>query len=153
MPENRNVPVWISEMLASPEQHLWEKPDPQHTFRGRLDGTRARSDEVVYEDEEVFAFRHNVDPSAEEWWEVHVVIIPKKWVPTILDLGLGDAGLWHRLIAGIQKVALRLGLYDKGFMIRMGVLPPYQHTEHVHIHILSGKHSSPVIDGPMPDVG
>ena len=45
-----------------------------------------------------------------------------------------------------------MGLYDKGFMIRMGVLPPYQHTEHVHIHILSGKHTSPVVDGPMPDV-
>ena len=33
------------------------------------------------------------------------------------------------------------------------VLPPYQHTAHVHIHILSGKHTSPVIDGPMPDAG
>ncbi len=90
--------------------------------------------------------------SKEEWWEIHVVIIPKKWIPTILDFGLGDAKIWHRLIAGIQKVALTLGLYDKGFMIRMGVLPPYQHTAHVHIHILSGKHTSPVIDGPMPDV-
>ncbi len=37
-------------------------------------------------------------------------------------------------------------------MIRMGVLPPYQHTEHVHIHILAGKHTSPVVDGPLADV-
>jgi hypothetical protein len=37
-------------------------------------------------------------------------------------------------------------------MIRMGVLPPFQHTEHVHIHILSGKHNAAVVDGPLPDV-
>jgi hypothetical protein len=36
-----------------------------------------------------------------------------------------------------------LGLHETGFMVRMGVLPPYQHTEHVHIHILSGKHDAP----------
>jgi histidine triad (HIT) family protein len=144
---------WISELISGPEQRTWEKPDPEHTFRGRLDGTRAKADEVVYEDDDVFAFRHNVDPSREEWWEVHVVIIPKKWVPTLLDFGIGDAKLWARLVAGIQRVALLLGLYEKGFMIRMGVLPPYQHTEHVHIHILSGKHTAPVVDGPMPDAG
>jgi histidine triad (HIT) family protein len=144
---------WISELIASPAQRVWEKPDPQHTFRGRLDGTRAKADEIVYQDDDVFAFLHNIDRTKEEWWEVHVVIIPKKWIPTILDFGLGDAQIWHRLIAGIQKVALGLGLYEKGFMIRMGVLPPYQHTEHVHIHILSGKHNSPVVDGPMPDAG
>jgi histidine triad (HIT) family protein len=143
---------WISELLSGPEQRVWEKPDPEHTFRGRLDGTRAKADEVVYEDDDVFAFRHNIDRSKEEWWEYHVVIIPKKWVPTILDLGLGDAKIWHRLIAGIQRVAIALGIYDKGFMIRLGVLPPYQHTEHVHIHILSGKHTSPVVDGPLADV-
>jgi histidine triad (HIT) family protein len=147
-----HMTIWVSELISSAEQKHWEKPDPEHTFRGRLDGTRAKADEVVYEDEEVFAFLHNIDRSKPEWWEIHVVIIPKKWFPTILDLGLGDARIWNRLIAGIQKVALKLNLYEKGFMIRMGVLPPYQHTEHVHIHILSGKHTSPVIDGPLPDV-
>ena len=154
MPEaSACMPHWISEMITSPEQRVWEKPDPEHTFRGRLDGTRERLDEVVYQDDDVFAFRHNIDRTKDEWWEIHVVIIPKKWIPTILDIGLGDAAIWHALVAGIQKVALALGLYEKGFMIRMGVLPPYQHTEHVHIHILSGKHTSPVVDGPMPDAG
>src|SRR5579884_3439210 len=102
----------LSELISGPEQHKWEKPDPDHTFRGRLDGTRAKADEVVYQDDDVFAFSHNVDPTREEWWEVHVVIIPKKWVPTILDMGLGDAHLWNKLIAGIQKVAIALKLYE-----------------------------------------
>lgn len=142
----------LSEVISGPAQHQWEKPDPDHTFRGRLDGTRAKADEVVYQDDDVFAFKHNVDPSREEWWETHVVIIPKKWIPTILDIGMGDSAIWNKLIAGIQKVALALDLADKGFIIRMGVLPPYQHTEHVHIHILSGKHTSPKVDGPLAPV-
>lgn len=142
----------LSQLLSGPAQHAYEKPDPNHTFRGRLDGTRAKADEVVYEDDDVFAFKHNVDSSREEWWEVHVVIIPKKWVPTLLDMSLGDAHIWNKLIGGIQKVAASLGLTEKGFIIRMGVLPPYQHTEHVHIHILSGKHNSPVTDGPLASV-
>jgi histidine triad (HIT) family protein len=153
MPEAKAAMAqWVSEMICSDHQRVWDKPDPTHTFRGRLDGTRAKADEIVYQDDDVFAFRHNVDRTREEWWEVHVVIIPKKWIPTILDFGLGDAQLWDRLIAGIQKVALLLNLYEQGFVIRMGVLPPYQHTEHVHIHILSGKHTAPVLDGPLPDV-
>lgn len=143
----------VSELLSGPAQKQYEKPDPDHTFRGRLDGTRAKADEVVYQDEDVFAFKHNVDPSREEWWEVHVVIIPKKWVPTLLDISIGDAYLWNKLLGGIQKVAASLGLYENGFIIRMGVLPPYQHTEHVHIHILSGKHNSPVTDGPLAPIG
>jgi histidine triad (HIT) family protein len=133
---------FLSQLITTGPQQQWGKPDPEHTFRGRLDGTRATPDDVVYEDDFVFAFRHRVDPTLEKWWEIHVVIIPKSWIPTILDFGVGDIELWQKLIEGIQKVAMILGLQKTGFMIRMGVLPPYQHTEHVHIHILAGKHDA-----------
>jgi diadenosine tetraphosphate (Ap4A) HIT family hydrolase len=142
----------ISELISGPAQQQWEKPDPTHTFRGRLDGTRAKADEIVYEDDDVFAFRHNIDRSKEEWWEYHVVIIPKRWYATLFDFGIGDERVWNRLIAGIQKVAIALNLWEQGFMVRMGVLAPYQHTEHVHIHILAGKHTSAMLDGPFPAV-
>lgn len=135
--------TFLSQLLASGAQRVWEKPDPDHTFRGRLDGTRANADDVVYEDDFVFAFRHRVDPTLQTWWEIHVVIIPKKWIPTVLDFGVGDVDLWCKLLEGIQKVAMALDLHEKGFMIRLGVLPPFQHTEHLHIHILSGKHNEP----------
>jgi histidine triad (HIT) family protein len=135
--------MFLTDRICTGEQKQWSKPDPTHTFRGRLDGTRARADDVVYEDEYVFAFRHRVDPTLQKWWEVHVVIIPKRWIPTLLDFGVADNLLWCKLLEGIQKVAMILELDKKGFMIRLGVLPPYQHTEHVHIHILSGKHNEP----------
>jgi diadenosine tetraphosphate (Ap4A) HIT family hydrolase len=139
----------LSRYLTRDREMVWTKPDPDHTFRGRLDGTRATPDEVVYEDDHVFAFRHRIDPTRDEWWETHVVIIPKKWYPTLLDLGVADVKLWCALVEGIQKVALKLGLYENGFQLRSGVLPPYQHTEHIHIHILAGKHNSPGVDGPL----
>lgn len=103
---------------------------------------RATPDDIVFEDDHVFAFRHRIDPTLHKWWEIHVVIIPKKWIPTILDFGIGDVEIWHKLMHGIQKVAMILDLHRKGFMVRFGVLPPYQHTEHVHIHILAGKHEA-----------
>jgi diadenosine tetraphosphate (Ap4A) HIT family hydrolase len=134
---------FLSQLITSGEQQQWSKPDPTHTFRGRLDGTRATPDDVVYEDDYIFAFRHRVDPTLQKWWEIHVVIIPKAWMPTILDFGVGDIELWLKLIEGIQTVSMILGLHKRGFTVRMGVLPPYQHTEHVHIHILSGKHDAP----------
>lgn len=142
----------LSHLLTRGRELVWTKPDPTHTFRGRLDGTRATPDEVVYQDDQVFAFRHRIDPSREEWWEIHVVIIPKTWYPTLLDVGVGDVKIWCALIEGIQKVALKLGLFETGFQLRTGVLPPYQHTEHVHIHILAGKHNSPGVDGPLSHV-
>ena len=145
---------FLSQLITSGPQQEWEKPDPTHTFRGRLDGTRSIPNDVVYEDEFVYAFRHRIDPSLAKWWEIHVVIIPKRWVPTLLDFGIADIELWQKLIEGIQKVSMILGLHEKGFMVRMGVLPPYQHTEHVHIHILSGKHDAPgtTVAAPTPAV-
>lgn len=144
--------AFLSQHITTGDQTKWEKPDPNHTFRGRLDGTRAQADDIVYQDDHVFAFRHRVDPTLQKWWEVHVVIIPKKWIPTVLDFGVGDLELWCKLIEGIQKVAMLLDLHKAGFMIRLGVLPPYQHTEHVHIHILSGKHNAPgeAVAAPTP---
>jgi histidine triad (HIT) family protein len=146
--------TFLSQHITNGSQQQWEKPDPTHTFRGRLDGTRATPDDVVYEDDFVFAFRHRIDPTLQKWWEIHVVIVPKKWVPTILDIGVGDVDLWHKLIEGIQKVSMILGLHAKGFTVRFGVLPPYQHTEHVHIHILSGKHEAAEasLGAPTPTV-
>lgn len=66
----------LSEVISGPEQHHWEKPDPGHTFRGRLDGARAKADEVVYQDDDVFAFNRRF-------------------------IGLGDAATWNNLIVGL----------------------------------------------------
>jgi histidine triad (HIT) family protein len=140
----------LSRLISGPQQKIYTKPDPTHTFRGRLDGSRATPDEVVYEDDDVFAFRHRIHEEDEHYWEIHVVVIPKKWIPTLLDMSLGDDHIWLKLLGAIQKIAFALKLYETGFKIRAGVLPPYQHTEHVHIHILAGKHTGADPDASVP---
>lgn len=114
----------------------WEKPDPDDSFRGILNGKRSHT--VIYEDKRVFAFHPDVD-SKNVNWEIHVVLIPKKVIPTLLDLGIADAQIWCALLNGVQMVARRLNLYKKGFVLKVNVLPPYQHTPRLHLHILSGK--------------
>jgi hypothetical protein len=42
------------------------------------------------------------------------------WVPTILDFGVGDVQLRHKLIEGTSRFVL-------------ACCPRYQHTEHIHI--------------------
>ena len=49
---------FLTHVICDEAQRRYEKPDPDHTFRGRLDGTRQKADEVVYEDDLVFAFKH-----------------------------------------------------------------------------------------------
>jgi histidine triad (HIT) family protein len=139
----------LSRLISGPDQKNYTKPDPEHTFRGRLDGSRTTPDEIVYQDDDVFAFRHRVHEDLPHYWEFHVVVIPKRWVPTLLDMTLGDEVIWLKLLGAIQKIAFANGLYESGFMIRAGVLPPYQHTEHVHIHILAGKHNASESDASV----
>ena len=123
----------LSRLISGPEQKDYTKPDPDHTFRGRLDGTRATPDEVVYEDDDVFAFRHRIHDELEHYWEIHVVVIPKKWVPTILDIGLGDAQIWLKLLGAVQKIAFAMDLYKTGFKISHGrpaALPAHRARAH-----------------------
>ncbi len=63
-----------------------------------------------YEDARVLAFHHPRPPS-----EVHVVVIPKSHVPSILDPGAADADLLRSMVHAIQTVARELGLDRTGF--------------------------------------
>jgi len=67
---------------------------------------------------------------------VHILLIPKRHITTVLDLRPEDSGLVMRLLEAIQIVARKLGLDERGFYIRANVMPPFQHTGHVHIHLL-----------------
>lgn len=132
--EHEHIPTHTELLRGGPIE--WEKPDPDHTFRGILDGTRGCT--PIYEDDLVFAFHADVD-TKDANWERHVVIIPKRPVPCLLDMGIRDNDVWCALLNGIQVVARKLNLHKTGFIVRANVLPPYQHTPHVHLHILEGK--------------
>ncbi len=92
----------------------------------------------VYEDEEFFAFR-DIHPGA----PVHVLIVPKKPVPTIIDAEEADAALLGRLLLAANAVARQLGIARTGFryVVNYGEDGGLE-VPHLHVHILGGRRLS-----------
>ncbi len=89
----------------------------------------------VYENDQVLAFDdiHPVTP-------VHVVIVPKKHVATLVDLKPGEAGLSEALLLGAVEVARIKGVAEKGFRFVINCNKEGgQVIFHLHAHILAGR--------------
>lgn len=84
----------------------------------------------VWEDQHVLAFHHPQPQS-----EIHVVVIPKKHVPSILDAMALDGALLSSMIKAIQEVARALGLDRDGFYVRANAAAPGV-TPHMHWHVI-----------------
>ena len=84
---------------------------------------------VVWQDERVLAF-HHPRPQA----EIHVVVIPKQHIPSLMDPLALDGELLISMLRAVQEVARALGLDQEGFYVRanaagLGVTP------HMHWHV------------------
>jgi histidine triad (HIT) family protein len=94
----------------------------------------------VYEDEEMLAFR-DINPAR----PVHVLLIPKKHISSLMSATPEDAPVLGRMLAKANEIAVAEGSPD-GFRViinngRVG----QQEVPHLHIHIVGGP--EPV--GPM----
>ncbi len=89
----------------------------------------------VYEDDDVFAF-HDINPAA----PIHFLIIPKKHIASLADVGPEDAALLGKLMTLVPKLAKENGCED-GFrtIINTGKNGG-QAVGHLHIHVLGGPH-------------
>src|SRR5512134_184426 len=67
---------------------------------------------VVYQDEETVAF-DDITPQA----PVHTLVIPKRHVAAVQDLGEADQALLGRLLLACRKVAMDKGLAETGYRI------------------------------------
>jgi histidine triad (HIT) family protein len=85
--------------------------------------------EAVWEDERVLAF-HHPRPKA----EIHVVVIPKKNVSSILDPAALDGELLSSMVRAVQETARGLGLDEEGFYVRTNAAAPGV-TPHMHWHV------------------
>ena len=89
---------------------------------------------IVYEDGECVAFR-DVNPQA----PTHVLIIPRKVIPTHADLTEADRDLLGHLHLVAVKLAKQLGLSD-GYRIVINCLDRAGQTvPHLHLHLLGGR--------------
>jgi histidine triad (HIT) family protein len=91
--------------------------------------------EMVYEDESFCAFK-DINPGA----PVHVLVLPKKPIPTVLDASEDDRLLLGGLLLAANNVARKLGLAESGFryVINCGK-DGGQLVMHLHIHLLGGR--------------
>lgn len=102
-------------------------------FCGIIDG-RVKGD-VVYQDGSVVAFR-DVNPKA----PVHILIVPRKHVASVLDLEKGDQELIGEVFAAAQKLARDNGLAKGGFRVVVNSGPDAgQSVFHIHFHLLGGR--------------
>ena len=70
---------------------------------------------------------------------VHVIIIPKKHIISIVDLEDDEEVLMGKLIMTAKRVAEDLRISDKGYklLIRVGK-EGGQEIDHIHLHLLGG---------------
>ena len=93
----------------------------------------------IYEDDEMFAFT-DINPAA----PVHFLVIPKKHIPSLLELETEDIGLAGRLLHKAQELAKEpgagggCGQNGARFVIN-AKRDGGQTVDHLHIHVLGGR--------------
>ncbi|MBQ1443345.1 MAG: HIT domain-containing protein [Renibacterium sp.] len=88
--------------------------------------------DLLYDGEAVIAFQHT-----KPYWEHHAVVVPKRHIPSLLQLSGEPEPLVRELLQVIQLVAA-------DFEQRFGAarvltnLGRYQDSKHLHVHISAG---------------
>jgi len=94
--------------------------------------------EILYQDEEVIAFR-NINPEA----PVHLLIIPRKHIPSLIHLSEAESSLIGSMVNIANQLAKREGISEGGYRLVLncgeqgGQLVP-----HLHMHLLGGRRLS-----------
>jgi histidine triad (HIT) family protein len=88
----------------------------------------------VYEDEKVLAFE-DIHPMA----PIHIVIIPKKHISTLMDVGRDDTADLQAMMAAAQEVARLRNVDQKGFRVVINCNKEGgQVVFHLHMHLMAG---------------
>lgn len=89
---------------------------------------------IIYEDDDVVAIidKYPVAPT-------HILIIPRKPIPTINDLTNDDADLIAKMILTAKRIANERGL-TKGYRLVMNCNEDGGQTIfHIHLHLIGGR--------------
>ncbi|MBR8701329.1 Purine nucleoside phosphoramidase [Fusobacterium sp. DD29] len=90
---------------------------------------------IVYENDKVIAFK-DINPAA----PVHILVVPKKEIPTINDIKEEDKELIGEIFLAIGKIAKDFGIDKDGYRV-IANCNEYggQEVFHLHYHILGGQ--------------
>jgi histidine triad (HIT) family protein len=89
---------------------------------------------IVYEDDQCLAF-YDINPQA----PVHVIIIPRKVIPTHADITPEDGVLLGHLHWVAARLANQLGLADGYRLVVNCKERAGQTVPHLHLHLLGGR--------------
>lgn len=86
----------------------------------------------LYEDAQIIAIR-DINPQA----STHILIIPKKEIPTINDISPDDTLLIGNMFQLAKNLAHELGI-SQGYQLKFHVWEKWgQEIMHIHLHLLS----------------
>jgi len=93
---------------------------------------------MVHEDDRVIAF-HDINPQA----PVHVLVVPRKHIPTLNDVSTDDAALVAHILSVASRIAEQLGVAQKGYRTVFNVnAEAGQSVFHLHLHLIGGRRLS-----------
>jgi histidine triad (HIT) family protein len=89
----------------------------------------------VYEDADVFAFS-DINPQA----PLHVLVIPRRHIATLNDLGDGDEAIIGKLVRTAAAIAAQNGFAERGYRTVFNCNAEAGQTVfHIHLHLLAGR--------------
>ncbi len=91
--------------------------------------------DVVYQDEQVVAFK-DIYPKA----PVHVLIVPRQHIPTLMVASDADAALLGRCLIVAKRLGEQTGFAERGYRVLVNCGPEGgQVVDHLHVHFLAGR--------------
>jgi histidine triad (HIT) family protein len=90
--------------------------------------------EFIYEDDHCVAI-NDIHPQA----PVHVLVIPKKGIPRLVDAQPEDRDMLGHLMLAAGRVAEQLGVADAFRLVINNGAGAGQTVFHLHLHILAGR--------------
>ncbi|MCX7793001.1 MAG: histidine triad nucleotide-binding protein [Thermodesulfovibrionales bacterium] len=90
---------------------------------------------ILYEDAFALAFE-DINPQA----PVHVLVVPRKHISTVLELKEEDRELIGHLFLVANNIADQKGIAERGFRLVMNCNRDAGQTVfHIHLHVLGGR--------------
>ncbi|MGX6590578.1 histidine triad nucleotide-binding protein [Cetobacterium ceti] len=95
---------------------------------------------IVFENENVIAFK-DINPQA----PVHILVVPKKEIPTLNDIKPEDKNLIGEIYLAIGEIAKDFNIAENGYRVITNC-NQYggQEVFHIHFHILGGEPIGPM---------
>ena len=91
--------------------------------------------DLVYESDTAVAFR-DINPQA----PTHVLVIPRKHIATINDIGEDDREVVGSLFTAAREIAVQEGIADEGYRTTMNCNESAgQSVFHIHLHVMGGR--------------